>query len=158
MRLALWIFGLLISLIGYPPCRALEKGFSLGIRDSFMVAHSFHNHPAFGPAGGMHGATYTCDVEFLCSDQGIDPVTNWVIDIGLASSILSQVLAKYNFKNLDEVFPNGELTTTEFMCRQIHRDLCDRLKADCDGAFTGSVCVKLWESHKAWASYTNKVA
>mmetsp|Transcript_58060 Transcript_58060/g.62737 ORF Transcript_58060/g.62737 Transcript_58060/m.62737 type:complete len:80 (-) Transcript_58060:1772-2011(-) len=39
--------------------------FSLGVKDSLMIAHSFHNHPSFGPAGGMHGATYTCDVDFF---------------------------------------------------------------------------------------------
>ena len=133
-----------------PSCQAAEKGFTLGIRDSLMVAHSFHNHPAFGPAGGLHGATYTCDVEF-CS-QDIEPDTNWVIDIGRASAILATVLSKYNFKNLDELFPNGELTTTEFMCRQIHQDLCQQLKVEgCE--FSGSLCVKLWESHKAWAMY-----
>lgn len=124
--------------------------FRLGIRDSVMIAHSFHEHPSFGPAGGLHGATYTCDVEFA-SDE-IHPETNWVIDIGKASELLAAVLARYNFKNLDEVFPNGEMTTTEFMCRQIHADLCERLREAC-AEFRGEVCVKLWESHKAWASY-----
>ena len=27
--------------------------YSLGVRDSLMIAHSFHNNPQFGPAGGM---------------------------------------------------------------------------------------------------------
>jgi hypothetical protein len=27
--------------------------YTLGVRDSLMIAHSFHNNPAFGPAGGM---------------------------------------------------------------------------------------------------------
>lgn len=27
--------------------------FTLGIRDSIMIAHSFHENPAFGPAGKM---------------------------------------------------------------------------------------------------------
>ena len=131
-----------------------KKAFTLGIRDSFMIAHSFHQHPSFGPAGGLHGATYTCDVEF-CSDELVEE-TNWVIDIGLASQILSEVLAKYNYKNLDEVFDNGEMTTTEFMCRQIFQDLCERLKEQ-GGDFKGDICVKLWESHKAWASFTGSM-
>ena len=54
--------------------------FRLGIRDSFMIAHSFHQNPAFGPAGGMHGATYTCDVDF--QSEALNKDTNWVIDIG----------------------------------------------------------------------------
>lgn len=130
------------------------KAFTLGIRDSFMIAHSFHQHPSFGPAGGLHGATYTCDVEF-CSDDLVKG-TNWVIDIGLASQILADVLATYNYKNLDEVFSNGEFTTTEFMCRQVFRDLCARLR-ERGVDFQGDICVKLWESHKAWASYTGAV-
>ena len=39
-----------------------SEGFTLGIRDSIMVAHSFTEE--FGPAHGLHGATYTVDVEF----------------------------------------------------------------------------------------------
>jgi 6-pyruvoyltetrahydropterin/6-carboxytetrahydropterin synthase len=127
--------------------------FRLGIRDSFMIAHSFHNNPSFGPAGGLHGATYTCDVEFLSNE--LHPTLNWVIDIGDASSILSQVLQRYNYRNLDEMFGDNIMTTTEFLCRQIHNDLCELLKQQkvsfCSGA---EICVKLWESHKAWASYS----
>jgi 6-pyruvoyltetrahydropterin/6-carboxytetrahydropterin synthase len=128
--------------------------FKLGIRDSFMIAHSFHGHPAFGPAGGLHGATYTCDVEFSCQD--IEPEVNWVIDIGKALDLLAAVLKRYNYQNLDEVFPNGEMTTTEFMCRQIFTDLKELLEAE-GIQFTGEICVKLFESHKAWASYTGEV-
>lgn len=131
-----------------------DRAFKLGIRDSFMIAHSFHNHPAFGPAGGLHGATYTCDVEFCVNF--LDKETNWVIDIGKASELLSQVLQKYNYKNLDELFGDQQLTTTEFMCEKIHSDLSELLKTDCPN-FKGDLCVKLWESHKAWASFSAKV-
>lgn len=102
----------------------------------------------------MHGATYTCDVEFA-TDQ-LNKETNWVIDIGKGQQLLSQVLSRYNFKNLDDVFPDGELTTTEFMCRQIHSELQQRIKEECQD-FRGDLCVKLWESHKAWASYSGKI-
>lgn len=130
----------------------VQAVFHLGIRKSFMIAHSFHDHPKFGPAGGLHGATYTCDVEFEAED--IDSECNWVIDIGMASEMVAAVLKRYNYKNLDEVFGANVMTTTEFMARQIHRDICERLVG---GPFRGSICVKLWESHKAWASYTGKV-
>jgi 6-pyruvoyltetrahydropterin/6-carboxytetrahydropterin synthase len=125
--------------------------FSLGVRDSLMIAHSFHNHPSFGPAGGMHGATYTCDVDF--SSSQLHPETNWVIDIGKASDIVSDVLSKYNLKNLDEVFPGKVMTTTEFMAKRIHDDIQERLDSECSD-FEGVVRVKLWESHKAWATYS----
>lgn len=119
-----------------------------------MIAHSFHQHPAFGPAGGMHGATYTCDVEFHCSE--LQPVVNWVMDIGQASTLLQRVLHQYHLQNLDELFPDQTLTTTEFMCRQIHADLCHAMQQQ-QIPFHGEVTVKLWESHQAWASYTGAV-
>eukprot|EP00980_Cylindrotheca_fusiformis_P002249 scaffold517_cov119-Cylindrotheca_fusiformis.AAC.32 len=125
--------------------------YSLGVRDSLMIAHSFHQHPAFGPAGGLHGATYTCDVNFLA--EKLNPETNWVIDIGKASEIVAEVLRKYNLQNLDDIFGEGVMTTTEFMTKQIHDDIVERLKEECS-EFEGIVSVKLFESHKAWASYT----
>ena len=78
-----------------------------------------------------------------------------MIDIGKAESIVAEVLAEYNLKNLDEVFPNGELTTTEFMAQKIYEGIKERLRADCN--FAGEVSVKLWESHKAWATFTGNV-
>ena len=54
---------------------------------------------------------------------------NWVVDIGEASEALGAVLRKYNFQNLDEVFP-GENTTTEFMCKVIL----------CSGLAVGAYC------------------
>lgn len=62
----------------------------------------------------MHGATYTVDAEF--KTDALVEKSNWVVDIGAASEMLSDVLSKYNFKNLNELFP-GENTTTEFMCK-----------------------------------------
>lgn len=149
-----------------PPSISLP--YTLGIRDSIMIAHSFHDHPSFGPAGKMHGATYTCDVEFIA--EKLQKTVNWVLDIGYASELLSEVLSQYNMKNLDEVFSNGEFTTTEFMARRIQMDLAERLrecmdkdvgmddKGSCDGPnFEGIIRVKLYESHKAWASYEGPV-
>lgn len=99
----------------------------------------------------MHGATYTVDVDF--STPSLVKGSNWVIDIGEASTMLSEVLAKYNFKNLNDLFPE-ENTTTEFMCHEIHKCLCERLKKK---SFKGGLRVKLFESHKACATYYNKV-
>ena len=127
-----------------------QDGFSLGIRDSIMIAHSFTEE--FGPAHNMHGATYTVDVEFSRGNKLVKG-SNWVIDIGEASDLLAEVLKEYNFKNLNELFPT-ENTTTEFMCKVIHGDMCDKLKTK---DWRGSLSVKLHESHKAWASYSSAV-
>jgi 6-pyruvoyl-tetrahydropterin synthase len=152
------------------PSLASALPYTLGIRDSIMIAHSFHDHPSFGPAGKMHGATYTCDVEFVAAK--LQKTVNWVLDIGYASELLSEVLSQYNMKNLDEVFGNGEFTTTEFMARRIQMDLAKRLRECVDGVeeevedgeencngpvFEGIIRVKLYESHKAWASFEGPV-
>ena len=123
--------------------------YSLGLRYSIMIAHSFAGEE-FGPAQNMHGATYTVDVEFHV--ESLAPRLNWVLDIGEGMTMLKKVLGEYNFKNLNELFP-GENTTTEFMCKKIFEGLCVELK----GKFKGSITVKLWESHSAWASYTNDI-
>eukprot|EP00814_Leptocylindrus_danicus_P017921 CAMPEP_0116016832 /NCGR_PEP_ID=MMETSP0321-20121206/7706_1 /TAXON_ID=163516 /ORGANISM="Leptocylindrus danicus var. danicus, Strain B650" /LENGTH=154 /DNA_ID=CAMNT_0003486947 /DNA_START=51 /DNA_END=515 /DNA_ORIENTATION=- len=131
-----------------------ELPYALGVRDSFMIGHSFRGNPDFGPAANMHGATYTCDVEFRTAK--LHEKNNWVIDIGKALSILSDVLGEYNFKNLDEVFPDETvMTTTEFMAKKVHDGVAKRVKEEC--GFSGIITVKLWESHMAWASYEGKV-
>jgi 6-pyruvoyltetrahydropterin/6-carboxytetrahydropterin synthase len=128
---------------------------TLTIRDSLMIAHSFHSHPSFGPAGGLHGATYTVDVEFASST--LHKECNWVIDIGVASAMVAEVLTEYNYKNLDEVFGDNVMTTTEFMCRAIFDGVVKKLKerySDIDvDHFEGWIKVTLWESHKAWGSF-----
>ena len=131
--------------------------YTLAIRDSIMIAHSFHGHPSFGPAGGLHGATYTIDVEFASSS--LHPECNWVIDIGVASDLLAEVLKRYNYKNLDELFGDGVMTTTEFMCKKVFDGVVEKLKekyerdGDDGNGFKGWIKVTLWESHKAWAAY-----
>lgn len=129
--------------------------YTLAIRDSIMIAHSFHDHPSFGPAGGLHGATYTVDVEFASLD--LHPECNWVIDIGVASDMVAEVLKKYNYKNLDEVFGKDVMTTTEFMCKTIFEGVVNNLKEKYglsdEESFKGWIKVTLWESHKAWASF-----
>lgn len=122
--------------------------YSLGIRDSVMIAHSFDG-AEFGPAQALHGATYTVDVDFSAED--LEPKVNWVVDIGAASDLLAEVLKRYNFKHLNDIFPT-ENTTTEFMCRAIHNDIASLVKAKCWKV--SHLRVKLHESHKAWAEYS----
>ena len=142
-------FLVLVALMAFNGVSAVSEGFNLGIRDSIMIAHSFTEE--FGPAHGLHGATYTVDVEF--SSKNLVKGSNWVVDIGEASAILSEVLKEYNFKHLNELFPT-ENTTTEFMCKVIHGDMCSKLKQK---NWRGGLTVKLHESHKAWASYSKDV-
>lgn len=43
---------------------------------------------------------------------------NWVVDIGVLLTVLKDVLTRYNYKNLNDIFP-GVNTTTEFMCKKV---------------------------------------
>jgi 6-pyruvoyl-tetrahydropterin synthase len=110
--------------------------FVLGVRDSIMIAHSFKGEE-FGPAQNLHGATYTVDVDFSQAD--LVPGCNWVIDIGQASEKLSEVLKEFNYRNLDDIFPQ-ENTTTEFMCKEIHKRLSKWLLSI---SYKGGLRVKL---------------
>lgn len=123
--------------------------YSVKIRKSIMIAHSLP-HPFFGPAQGMHGATYVVDVKFYA--EQLDE-HNVVIDIGKAHDVTAEVLKPLSYKNLDELdIFKGQLTTTEFIAKHIH----DEIKKAVANTFSGSIKVTLGETHEAWASYRGK--
>jgi len=127
--------------------------FSLTVRDHMMIAHSF-NGEIFGPAQKLHGATYVVDVTFERQQLDKDDL---IVDIGLASEVLKEVLGEFNMQNLDEL-PElaGRNTTTEFMARVVFDRMAAAIRAGRLGE-TGqgieSLKITLSESHIAWASY-----
>ena len=127
--------------------------FSITVRDHVMIAHSFTGE-VFGPAQRLHGATYVVDATFRRSTLDGD---NIVVDIGLATQQLSEVLKALNYRNLDEE-PEfaGVNTSTEFLAKVIADRLADRVGAGALGEGArglAGITVTLHESHAAWASY-----
>jgi 6-pyruvoyl-tetrahydropterin synthase len=126
--------------------------YSLTVRDRFMVAHSFSGE-VFGPAQRLHGATFVVEATFRRVELDGDGL---VVDIGVASEVLRQVLAAVEYRNLDDVEEfAGQNTTTEFLCRWI----ADRLAVALGPAVTGlaSIVVLLRESDVAWAAYEKEL-
>ena len=130
-----------------------QTHFSVGVRDHFMIAHSFRGE-VFGPAQRLHGATYVVDLDFrrrALDDDGL------VVDIGLASAALRAVLSELNYRNLDDdpAF-KGRNTTTEFLARIIFDRVAARIRAGELGPAAhalDSLRVSLNESHVAWAAF-----
>ena len=127
--------------------------YSVTVRDHFMIAHSFKGE-IFGPAQGLHGATYVVDVEFKRMELDDDGL---VIDIGAALQALRVVLAELNYRNLDEdpAF-EGRNTTTEFLARLIFERIAAEIEAGALGEGAHGLTalrVTLHESHVASASY-----
>jgi 6-pyruvoyltetrahydropterin/6-carboxytetrahydropterin synthase len=131
--------------------------YSLNVRDHFMIAHSFRGE-VFGPAQRLHGATYVVDATFRRDPLDADGL---VVDIGLASATLKEILGELDFRNLDdEAAFTGQNTTTEFLARTIF----DRLVAAIHDGGLGDEArgiqqlnVTLHESHVAWASFEGSV-
>ena len=127
--------------------------FSITVRDHIMVAHSFRGE-VFGPAQRLHGATFVVDATFRRPALDAD---NIVVDIGLATAQLGEVLGELNYRNLDdEPAFAGVNTSTEFLAKVIADRLADRVGAGALGAGARGVAgitVTLHESHAAWASY-----
>ncbi len=121
--------------------------FGVTVRDHVMVAHSFRGE-VFGPAQRLHGATYVVDATFRGPDLGPDGI---LVDIGLASDRLREVLAALAYRNLDdeEEFA-GTNTSTEALARWVADRLADRFGGD---PLLSGLVVTLHESHVAWASY-----
>ena len=131
--------------------------FSVTVRDHVMVAHSFRGE-VFGPAQALHGATFVVDATFRRPELDADGI---VVDIGLATSALGEVLADLRYRNLDEV-PEfaGVNTTTEFLARTVADRLVARIHAGGlgEGARAiATVSVELHESHVARAGYERSV-
>ncbi len=122
--------------------------YAVEVRDHIMIAHSFPS-PLFGPAQGVHGATFTVDAAFFADD--IDE-HGLVVDIGLAIDALAQVLEPLRYKNLDDESQfKGIFTTTEFLSGHIFRALADKVKAGelKDAGRVKKLRITLHESHLA---------
>jgi 6-pyruvoyltetrahydropterin/6-carboxytetrahydropterin synthase len=121
--------------------------YAVTVRDQMMVAHSLPR-AVFGPAQGLHGATYVVEATFRRRELTDDQV---VVDIGAATAALGETLARLRYRNLDD-HPDfaGVLTTTEVLARWVS----DRLTESSVTHGLDGLEVVLRESPDAWASYT----
>lgn len=125
--------------------------FSLTVRRHFMIAHSLPRE-AFGPAQGLHGATFVAEVAFrrrALNDNAI------VLDIGAAGTVIEEVLDGLNYKNLDE-HPDfeGKLSTTEALAQYIAQAVAEKISDDDDGRHLDGIDVTLREHPDAWATFS----
>ena len=118
--------------------------FSIAVRDHVMCSHSLRGE-IFGPAQNRHGATYAVTAEFR--GPKLDE-HNILLDLAWAKGALGEALAPLRYADLDALFP-GQNTTTEFLCRFVHRELAARLPED----FRGVIRVELIENPLMAAAY-----
>jgi 6-pyruvoyl-tetrahydropterin synthase len=127
--------------------------FSVTVRDHMMIAHSLRGE-TFGPAQGLHGATYVIDATFRRADLDADGI---VVDIGRAAEELHAVVSELSYRNLDdEPALAGINTTTEALARLIADRLAERAHAGALGDAArelDGLVVTLHESHIASATY-----
>ena len=131
--------------------------YSITVRNNILIAHSLPGK-VFGPAQNMHGATYIVDAEFYAKEIN---KYNIIMDLGVVTEILYDVLKFYSYKNLDEVeeFKNI-ITSTEFLAKDIFDRICDKLQKDYIEDFNKLHKIKiiLTESNVAWASYEQEIS
>jgi 6-pyruvoyltetrahydropterin/6-carboxytetrahydropterin synthase len=132
--------------------------YSVNVRGHMMVAHSFTG-AVFGPAQRLHGATYVVDVEFR--RDRLD-ANNIVVDIGRATDAVNAILARFNFRNLDDEQQfAGTNTTTEFLAKVVFDALAEAIRGGelGEGARAlNSIRVTLHESHVAAAGFEGTLA
>jgi 6-pyruvoyl-tetrahydropterin synthase len=117
--------------------------YSVTVRDHMMIAHSLRGE-VFGPAQRLHGATYVVDATFRRAELDADGI---VVDIGVATAVLHELVGELSYRNLDEALDFN--TTTEALARL----LADRLAERFGGIGLNGISVTLRESPVAWASY-----
>src|SRR6476619_5963339 len=90
-----------------------------------MIAHSLQGE-VFGPAQGLHGATYVVDATFRRADLDADGI---VVDIGRAAEQLQAVLSELNYRNLDDERAVARRnSTTEALATLIADRLAERAR------------------------------
>ena len=125
--------------------------YAVEVRDHVMLAHSLPD-PVFGPAQGLHGATYVVDAAFFAAaldEHGI------VVDIGQATAELAAALEPLRYANLDALPAfAGRITTTEVICAYVFDALAGAVRAGRlgRGGRPSRLRVTLHESHvaRAW--------
>jgi 6-pyruvoyl-tetrahydropterin synthase len=127
--------------------------YAVEVRDRIMIAHSLPD-AFFGPAQGLHGATFVVDVAFYRQEL---TTHNVVVDIGAALEVLGQTLKPLAYQNLDALPQfKGRLTTTEFLCRHIFEAMVEAAKGGGlgeDGKGLAKIKVTLHETDLARASF-----
>lgn len=132
--------------------------YAVEVRDHVMIAHSIKGE-VFGPAQKLHGATYVIDVCFMRRELDENDI---VVDIGLATETVKQVLASINYSNLDD-HPDfrGRRSTTEAVARWVFEKIKEAVAAGKLGASARGLerlKITLHESHNALASFESDLA
>tara|TARA_B100000945_G_C20275578_1_gene546091 strand:- start:286 stop:684 length:399 start_codon:yes stop_codon:yes gene_type:complete len=130
--------------------------YSIKVRENILIAHSLPGE-VFGPAQNMHGATYLVDAEFFTDQLN---KYNIIMDLGIVSTILKDILKIYNYQNLDDVEEfKGIITTTEFLAEDICNKILSKLKNEYIDDYNSlkKIKITLQESNVAWASYEKEV-
>lgn len=127
--------------------------YAVEVSDQIMIAHSFRG-AVFGPAQGLHGATFVVRVAFLAErldENGI------VVDIGRADEVLKMVLGPLKYQNLDALPQfKGINTTTEFITKHVFDGMAEEARKGGlgrDGGELHSIRVTVAESPSARAWY-----
>jgi 6-pyruvoyltetrahydropterin/6-carboxytetrahydropterin synthase len=132
--------------------------YSVEVRDHVMIAHSIPGE-VFGPAQKLHGATYVIDVCFMRPELDEHDI---VVDIGLATETVKQILSSINFSNLDEHADfKGRRSTTEAVARWVFVRVQEAIRAGRLGPSASGLTrlkITLHESHAARAAYESEIA
>ena len=130
--------------------------YSITVRNNILIAHSLPGE-VFGPAQNMHGATYVVDAEFFAKKLN---EYNIIMDLGVVTNILAEILKFYSYKNLDDIDEfKGIITSTEFLAKDIYERICLRLKNDYldDYHQLHKIKITLTESNIAWAAFEQEI-
>ncbi len=127
--------------------------FAVEVSDQIMIAHSFRGE-IFGPAQGVHGATFVIRVAFFAETLDRHGI---VVDIARAHEVLKEALGPLNYKNLDAL-PQFQATntTTEFLTKYLYDRLAEAARSGSLGRAASelkSIRVTVAESPVARAWY-----
>lgn len=122
--------------------------FEIGIRDEFAAAHAICGYN--GPCERLHGHNYRVEVALRgrdLDDRGL------LFDFREVKRLLGAILDDLDHRLLNDLDAFAEISpTSEGLARYIH----GRLKPDLIAAGFTLTRVTVWETDRAWASYSEE--
>lgn len=124
--------------------------FEVGIVAQFEAAH--HLRGDFGPAARLHGHTYR--VELIARGERLrDDGT--LFDVTVLQDAAGDVLASWNYQDLDELPDFAERNTT---VETVARTLYERVAPQLHDRGLSSLVARVWESPVVYGAYEGDLA
>ncbi len=127
--------------------------YSAGVERTLRARHFLRGD--FGEESVPHAHPYR--VELICSNRNLDK-NGFSTNIAVIEEELEKALQAIDDRLLNDLpYFSQRQPSLENLCSFLHKELVDAL-SNYDDPVPEELCIRIWESSTAWASYTGSGA